>query len=130
MSDNRDWAALYEKLALTQAALMTHPEDAELGRLATWLGGMVEGWESIEAAGWALKKRALATAAHVRVADAMLDHALAAFAASLLNRLQNDTTQPLYKRFFPEPHEDVIDLGLDAEVPVAAHIVMALEQDE
>src|SRR5262249_13396538 len=87
-------------------------------------------WVAIESAGFELRNRALEAAAHVRVADALLDHALGSFAATLLGESGVTATHALYLRFFPEPHEDVIDLGLDHELPVAAHIVQTLTQDE
>jgi hypothetical protein len=125
-----EWHSLYDKLSITAASLATHPDDADLKRLATWLGSALADWEGIEQARFALHKRALETAGHVRVADALLDHALGVFAEAVLAHVENDPTHALYVRFFPEPHEDIIDLGLDHELPVAAHIVMALEQDE
>ena len=125
-----DPSALYDTLFITAAALRAHPEEPELIRLAAWLGGMLTDWEGILSASWSLKKRALESAAHLRVADALLDHALAAFAGAVLDEVHGDTSHQLYRRFFPEPHQDVIDLGLDAEIPVAAHIVVALDQDK
>jgi hypothetical protein len=130
MTTDPSFTTMYETLTLTAEALKTHPEDPELARLARWLGGALADWEAIEAAGLGLKKLSLQAAAHVRVADALLDHALGAFATALLDHLKGDTRSALYQRLFPEPHQDVIDLGLDAELPVAAHIVAALEHDE
>jgi len=47
----------------------------------------------------------------------------------LVALVSGNTESDLYKRFFPEPHEDVIAMGLDSEVPEVTLIVYTLEQN-
>ncbi len=65
---------------------------------------------------------------HVRIADVTLDIALGAFANDLLELVKGDTSNELYGRYFAEPHEDVIAMGLDSEVPEVTLIVHALDR--
>lgn len=126
-----DWELQFESLAFTVEALLAHPEpdDQELGRLAARTTAVLADWEEIDADGRGLGRNALHAAARVRAADIALDHALGVFAADVLEAASGDRASELYGRFFPEAHEDVLEMGLDASLPVVMLGVLSLEQD-
>lgn len=126
-----DWELEFESLAFTVEALLAHPEpdDQELGRLAARTTAVLADWEEIDADGRGLGRNALHAAARVRAADIALDHALGVFAEDVLQAAAGDRTSALYERFFPEPHEDLLEMGLDASLPVVMLGALALEQD-
>lgn len=123
------WEQAYESVAFTVDALSTHPTDHDLVRLAGRVASLLTDWEAIHADGRRLRRAVVFSTARARVADATLDGAIGAFAADLLAIVNNDTTSDLYKRFFTEPHEDIIAMGLDSEVPIVTLIVSALGQN-
>lgn len=116
-----------DNVAYTYEALAAVPGDAELSKLAARAGGLLRDWECIEADGDTLERAVIRATAHVRVADATLDAALTAFADDLVTLVDGNLSHALYEKFFPEPHEDVIAMGLDAEVPEVTLIVHALD---
>jgi hypothetical protein len=126
------WEAEFDALAFTAEALFAHPDpdDQELGQLARRVSSVLADWEEIDAAGRGLRRYAIHTAARVRAADAALDYALGLFAADLLKHTGSDRNHELYKRFFPELHEEVIEMGLDASLPIVMTVTLALDQDD
>lgn len=123
------WFAGHDALVFTLAALQSEPEEKALEPLAARLIDALGDHEAITLDGFALRRRALAASAAVAHADAMLDSAIAKFARDVM-AVPGDAGRALYDRLFPEHHVDVIELGLDAEVPVAALILRLLEEDE
>jgi hypothetical protein len=109
-------------------ALAALPGDADLAKLSGRVAGLLSDWEGIDAEGRRLEREVIRASAHVKVADATLDAALASFAADLLAHVGNDTSHATYASFFTEPHEEVIAMGLDSEVPEVTLIVHALDQ--
>ncbi len=117
-----------DHVAFTVEALAAVPADAELVKLSTRAAAVLDDWENIEAEGRRLEREVIRATAHVRVADANLDASLGAFAGDLVALVDGNVESELYKRFFAEPHEDVIAMGLDTEVPEVTLIVHALDQ--
>lgn len=126
-----EWESDFESLAFTAEALIAHPDpdDAELGRLSRRATAVLADWEEIDMAGRGARRAALNAAARVRAADVALDQSLTEFARDLLAHVHGDRNHELYTRLFPEPHEDVIELGVDAELPSATLLLMALDAD-
>ncbi len=122
--------AAYEAVAYTVEALAANPNDAELKHLADRVSGLLGDWEAIDADRRRLRRQVLTATAHARVADATLDAAIHRFAHDLLAAVGDDTASPMYTRFFPEPHEDIIEMGLDSEVPVVTLLLATLDGTE
>ena len=118
-----------DHVAFTVEALAALPGDAELIKLSNRVAGLLHDWESIEAEGRSLERGVIRASAHVKVADATLDAALASFAGDLVALVNGDTQHDTYKKYFAEPHEEVIAMGLDSEVPEVTLIVHTLERD-
>ncbi len=118
-----------DHVTFTVEALAAQPDDAELTALSDRLDSILRDWSRIDAAGRTLERAVIRASAHVKVADATLDAALAAFAADLVTLVDNDTSHETYRRYFPEPHEDVIAMGLDSEVPEVTLVVYTLDQE-
>ncbi|MCB9597410.1 MAG: hypothetical protein H6719_32090 [Sandaracinaceae bacterium] len=125
-----EWEESYEELAFTAFALGTQADDPELAKLAQEIHGVLADWEHIERDRRQLRGLAIAARAHVRVADAALDLALSKIAETVLAETGGSRDHDLYRRFFPEPHERVIALGLDAELPIAAAAMAQLDEGE
>lgn len=119
----------YEQVASTVEALAAQPGDAELVKLSARAASLLNEYETIEADGRRLERAVIRASAHVRVADATLDAAIATFASDLLAAVSQNVDAELYRRYFPEAHEDVIAMGLDSEVPEVTLIVHALDQN-
>lgn len=117
-----------DHVAFTVEALAALPGDTDLAKLSSRVAGILSDWEGIDAEGRRLERAVIRASAHVKVADATLDAALAAFAGELLAHVGHDTAHPTYTAFFTEPHDDVIAMGLDSEVPEVTLIVHALDQ--
>lgn len=126
-----DWHGEFESLAFTAEALLAHPEpdDRELGHLARRVASVLADWEEIDAAGRGLRRAAIHAAARVRAADVALDVAIGSFADDVLRVTQGSRDHDLYQRFFPEAHEDVVELGLDSALPAVMTIALALSTD-
>lgn len=124
------WEETYESLAYTAFALGTHADDAQIQPLLRQVRGILVDWEAIEGDRRKARGAAIATRAEVRVADASLDHTLAELAATVLRLADQRRDAPLYQRLFPEPHEAVIDLGLEGELPAAAVALAQLEEGD
>lgn len=120
----------YEAVAYTVDALSAQAGDAELTQLAGRVSGLLGDWEAIDADRRRLRRIVLGATARARVADATLDAAIHAFAHDLLAAVGNDTAAPLYTRFFPEAHEDIIEMGLDSEVPVVTLLLANLDSTD
>jgi len=125
---NRQHDVTADHVAFTVEALAALPGDADLAKLSGRVAGLLSDWEGIDAEGRRLEREVIRASAHVKVADATLDAALASFAADLLAHVGNDTSHATYTSFFTEPHEEVIAMGLDSEVPEVTLIVHALDQ--
>ncbi|MFO0608437.1 MAG: hypothetical protein U0324_35050 [Polyangiales bacterium] len=125
---NRQHDVTADHVAFTVEALAALPGDADLAKLSGRVAGLLSDWGGIDAEGRRLEREVIRASAHVKVADATLDAALAAFAADLLAHVGNDTSHATYTSFFTEPHEEVIAMGLDSEVPEVTLIVHALDQ--
>lgn len=125
-----EWEAAFEGLAYLHEALSSFFDDEALRRLAQRTAMVLVDGERIEHDRRLLWRSVVASQAQVRLADAALDHQLSLFAGVLLDQVKGDRGDALYTRLFPEPHEDVIDLGLDAEIPVVTLILMVLDEDE
>lgn len=117
-----------DHVAFTVEALAAQPGDADLVKLSTRVGALLADWDAIDAEGRRLERAVVRASAHVKVADATLDAALTSFAADLVATVGGDHDSELYKRFFPEPHDDVIAMGLDSEVPEVTLIVHNLDR--
>lgn len=124
------WDEAYEELAFTAFALATQADDPELARMAIEVRGVLADWEQIEADRRRLRGAAIAARAHARVADAALDLVLTKIAETILKETGGSAEHALYRRFFPEPHERVIALGLDAELPIAGAAMAQLDEGE
>lgn len=118
----------YEELVYTTSALATQADDPALAPLLQRASAMLEDWLGIDAERRRLRSTAIAARARVAVADAALDHCVNAFAKALIDKDGRDSE--LYRRCFPEPHEQVIELGLDAELPAAMLVIAILGEDE
>jgi hypothetical protein len=116
-----------DHVAFTMEALSAIPGDVELTKLATRASALLDNWGSIDAQSRLLERDVIRASAHVRVADAMLDAALAAFASDLVGVVAGNLQHALYVRFFPVQHDEVIAMGLDSEVPEVTLIVHALD---
>lgn len=126
--DSARWGNDYESLLYTTSALATQADDPSLASLLRRAGAMLEDWLVIEADRRRLRGTAVAARARVAVADAALDHCIGAFAKALIDEDGQDSD--LYRRCFPEPHDQVIEFGLDAELPAAMLVVAILGEDE
>ena len=126
------WELDFCSLAFTAEALLAHPEpdDQPLGRLAARATSVLADWEEIDLDGRTLRRDAIHTAARVRAADIALEEALEVLVKDVLEVSAGARDHELYLRFFPEPHEDLIEMGLDASLPVVMGFVLALDQDE
>lgn len=116
-----------DTVAFTIAALAANPADNDLVRLSHRLAPLLIEWDSLDATRRRLHRAVIASTAQTRVADATLDAAIEAFANDLLETVHGDHDNNLYKLFFTEPHEDIVAMGLDSEVPVVTLLVTALE---
>lgn len=121
------WEDAYEELAFTAFALHTQVDDAALSPLFTEVRGVLADWERIESDRRQIRAAAIASRALVKVADAALDLLLQKLAGTILEESEGERGE-LYQRFFPEPHERVVALGLDGELP-AASLAMAQLDD-
>jgi len=119
--------ASYDSLLASAAAMATQAEDPDLVGLLERTQSFLDEYRSITGHGETLRITAIATTARVRVADAALDRTLERFAIALLERIERGTES--YRRFFPIPHEDVIELGLDAELPSAMLVLAELDRE-
>jgi hypothetical protein len=122
------WEARFESLVFVFEALRLHVEDPDLARLADRVLGVLQDWEAIEGDRRRLRHATLLARVHIQSADAALDQRIHEFAASLLQQTGGSENHELYTRFFPEHHDTVIELGLDAETPVAMLIAAMLEE--
>lgn len=109
------WLHARGELVHLGAALATQADVPPLDRLLRRVRGELEEWQQIEADGEDLRHLATAACARVAVADAALDHRLARLGDALIANGEPER----YARFFPEPHEEVIALGLACELPAA-----------
>ena len=122
------WDDVFEDLLFTAAALATQADDPALAPLLQRVEAALAEQRAVDADRQRLRAQAIAARARVAVADAALDHQLARFAKALVR--ESEPGSEGYVRFFPEPHEDVIALGLDAELPVATLIAELLADEE
>lgn len=127
---SQDWEAAFEGLAYLHEALATFVDDDALHRLSQRVATVLVDGERIEHDRRLIWRSLVAAQAHVRLADAALDHQLSVFAHVLLEHTHGKRDHELYRRLFPEAHEDVIDLGLDAEVPIVTLVLTVLDGDE
>lgn len=125
-----DWEAAFEALAYLNEALCAFTGDEALHRLSDRVSRVLVDGERIEHDRRLIWRSLVAAQAHVRLADAALDHQLSLFAHVLLEHVEGSRDHALYRRVFPEPHEDIIDLGLDAEVPMVTLVLSVLDEDE
>ncbi len=114
----------YESVAFTVEALAARADDADLTRLSDRLRGVLTDWENLDATRRTLRRAALQASAHVHVADASLDASIAAFARDLV-AVATDSDQ--YRKYFPEPHEEIIAMGLESELPVVTLVLAQLD---
>jgi hypothetical protein len=126
--NHRQYDVTADHVAFTVEALAALPGDADLTKLSDRVAGLLTDWEGIETEGRRLERAVIRSSAQVKVADATLDAALAAFASDLLTHVNHDTSHATYTTYFTEPHEDVIAMGLDTEVPEVTLIVHTLDQ--
>jgi hypothetical protein len=117
-----------DHVAFTVEALAAIAGDADLHKLSARVNGLLTDWEGIDAEGRRLERAVIRASAHVKVADATLDAAIAAFATDLVAHVGGDLSHATYTGFFTEPHDEVIAMGLDSEVPEVTLIVHALDQ--
>lgn len=118
----------YESVAFTVEALAARAGDAELTRLSDRLRGVLADWENLDASRRALRRAVIQSRAHVHVADATLDAAIAAFARDLVAFAGRDGA--LYQRFFTDAHEDIIAMGLESELPVVTLVLAQLDASQ
>lgn len=124
------WEEVYEDLAFTAFALASQADDGAIARLFTQVQSVLADWVAIEADRRQLRGAAIAARAQVKVADAALDLALGKIAEAVLAETDGSRDHDLYQRFFPEPHERVIALGLDAELPSAGLVMAQLDEGD
>ncbi len=122
------WEAAYESLAYTVEALGAAAGDPELAKLRARLPAQLADWEGIERDRRRLRRVVIAATASAHVADALLDVALGAFATDLLGVVAGDPSSGMYTRFFTIPHEEVIAMGLDSELPMVTLILDILDR--
>lgn len=124
------WESTHDALVFTHAALRSEGNDDVLHHLAARIEEALQDYDSIAHESLALRRLISTANAAVQRADVALDEAIATFARALLEHVKNDTNSELYKKLFPVPHIDVIELGLDAEVPEALLLVQQIETGE
>jgi|GEM_PF-1386161 len=125
---NRQHDVTADHVAFTVEALAAIAGDADLNKLSARVNGLLTDWDGIDAEGRRLERSVIRASAHVKVADATLDAAIAAFASELVAHVGGDLSHATYTGFFTEPHDEVIAMGLDSEVPEVTLIVHALDQ--
>jgi hypothetical protein len=130
LASDPSWDDTYEDLAYTAFALATQADDPALGALYARVTGVLADWERIEADRRRLRGAAIAARAAVQVADAALDIELRRLAEAVLAECEGDRASELYRRYFPEPHEHVIALGLDGELPAASVAMAQLDESK
>ncbi len=116
-----DWLRRRGDLIFVGAALATQSDDPRIHRLLARIRAELEEWQAIETDGEDLRAMATAARARVSIADAALDHRLHRFATDLLETC--DAASDTYQKFFPEPHEEIIALGLACEIPMATLVL-------
>lgn len=121
------WEDAYEQLSFTAFALATQGGDEELAELFEDVRGVLADWEAIERDRRALRARAIEARAHVKVADAALDRTLTQLAETIIAHEDGERGE-LYASFFPEPHERLVALGLEGELPGASLAMAMLDE--
>jgi hypothetical protein len=118
-----EWTQMHDALAYAAFALATQADDESLATVYHKIASELGQWEQLEGERRRLAREAIAARAHVRMADAALDHVLHRLAAAAKEH------GAIYARLFPEGHEEVIELGLDGELPAAAIAMTVLDEE-
>lgn len=122
------WESAWAQLAQASFALDAVSDDAAVSPLSRRVQAALREWSELEAQRSQLRTAALAVAARIRVADAALDHRIETLAERVI-AAHGGREGARYRALFPEAHESVVALGLDAEVPAATLVLSQLEQD-
>ena len=120
----------FEAVLYTVEALAARAQSPELVKLSHRVSSLLGDWESLHAERRRVRRSVVRANAQAHAADAGLDAAIHAFARDVLTAVEGDAGHDLYKRFFFEPHDDIIAMGLDAELPVVTLLVHTLEHAE
>ncbi|MCC6876419.1 MAG: hypothetical protein IT378_19100 [Sandaracinaceae bacterium] len=119
----REWQQVHDELSHTAFALATQADDESLASLYHKIAFELGQWEQLDAERRNVGREAIAARAHVRMADAALDHVLHRLAGAASEHGEH------YAKLFPEGHEEVIALGLDGELPAASVAMAVLDED-
>jgi hypothetical protein len=126
---SNSWEATWAALAQAAFALDAVSDDEAIAPLIRRVNASLREWNDIESQRLRLRTAALNVTARVRVADAALDHRIESL-ASVVIASHGGRDGARYKALFPEPHEDIVALGLDAEVPAATLVLAELEKSK
>lgn len=123
------WDAAWAALTRSAFALDSVSDDPVIQPLARRVSAALHEWSEIESRRLQLRTATLAIAARIRVADAALDHRIESL-ANVVIASHGGRDGARYKSLFPEPHEGIVALGLDAEVPAATLVLSELERTQ
>jgi hypothetical protein len=121
------WEATWASLTQAAFALDTVSDDEALAPVSRRVQASLREWAELEAQRLRLRTAALGASARIRVADAALDHRIEAL-ASLVIESHGGEKGERYRSLFPEPHDGIVALGLDAEVPAVTLVLSELER--
>jgi hypothetical protein len=121
------WEATWASLTQAAFALDTVSDDEALAPVSRRVQASLREWAELEAQRLRLRAAALGASARIRVADAALDHRIEALASSLIESHGGEKGER-YRALFPEPHDGIVALGLDAEVPAVTLVLSELER--
>ena len=123
------WEFTWATLTQSAYALEAVSDDESIAPLLRRVKAALREWGDIESNRLRLRAGALAVAARIRVADAALDHRIETLAHTVINA-HGGEDGPRYKSLFPEHHENIVALGLDAEVPAVTLVLNELERSK
>jgi len=123
------WDQFYVDVYFTFSALSNFEKLPVSEKLLAPLRKLLEEHTKIATERTELQRRAIEADAICSTADGLLDSLLNACATSILALTDNKRDHELYKKLFSIDHEDVIELGVDGELPVATLIQQLLETD-
>ncbi len=120
----------FETVLYTVEALAARAQTPELVKLSQRVGTLLGDWETLHAERRRVRHNVVRANAQVHAADATLDASIHAFAREVLALVEGNAGHELYKKFFFEPHDEIIAMGLDAELPVVTLLVHTLEHTD
>lgn len=121
------WEASWAALTQAAFALDAVSDDESIAPLLRRVQASLREWSEIESQRLRLRTAALGVTARIRVADAALDHRIESIGSAVIES-HGGRDGARYKSLFPEPHEGIVALGLDSEVPAATLVLSELER--